>query len=311
MVWIGVDVSKRTLDVCVHGSEQSARFHQPEELKAAVEWIAEHDAPHVVMESTGGYERALFAALDRKGVRCTVVNPARAHAFMTSVGRLAKTDPIDARLLARMGHALTPEASALPSAARSELEALVTRRAQLSRELVAEGNHREHATAKAVQASIERVARCLAKEIKAIETQLRHLLQAAPELRDSARRLQTMPGVGPAISAGLLAYLPELGKLTKPECAALAGLAPYNVDSGVHRGKRKIRAGRSPVRSLLYMAALVASRHNEPLRRVYRRLVAAGKPKKVALIAVARKLVVILNALLKHQRDWDPAPILA
>ena len=304
--WIGVDVSKETLDVCVDGSARTVRFRQPAQLRDAVKWIASHDAPHVVMESTGLYERPLFAALDRKGVRCTVANPARAKAFKTTVGRIAKNDAVDAQLLAQYGRTLEPEPTAMPSAVRVELQELVKRRTQLSRELVAQRNFAEHATSKTARASVRRTAAFLRKELGLLETEIERVLQAVSELAEASRLLQTMPGVGPTIAAGVLVHLPELGKLTKPECAALAGLAPYDADSGKHHGKRHIRAGRAPVRALLYMAALVAARHNPPLKAVYKRLVAAGKPKKVALIAVARKLVVTLNAMLKSQQDWNP-----
>jgi transposase len=306
-----VDVSKRTLDVAVDGAGSARRFEQPGELDAVVKLIEGVPDGHVVLESTGGYEQPLVEALWAASIPCSVVNPARARAFMKSVGSLAKTDAIDAELLARMGRALEPSATEPASRARKELQGLVRRRRQLVEQITHEGNHEEHSTSEAVRESIARVLELLKHEVKTVEKAIAALLKTAPELASRSRRLQTVPGVGPVVATGLLVALPELGQLSKAEVAALAGVAPYNRDSGAFKGKRAIRAGRSPVRSLLYMAALVASRHNPVLRTTYTRLVALGKPKKVALVAVARKLVVMLNAMLKHGVDWAPpaAPV--
>lgn len=306
MVWIGVDVSKRTLDVCIHEGE-SWVVRQPEQLEELVERIAEVPDAHVVMEATGRYERPLWEALARCGVPCSVVNPAHAHAFRRSLGQLAKTDPVDARLLARMGHALQPPTTELPSAERRRLEALVLRRSQLVKLMVAETSHAEHSDATTLQ-SVRRLSRALEGEIERLEKAIRALLRKVAELRELDELLQSVPGVGPAISAGVLVHLPELGRVSKREIAALAGLAPYNNDSGTKRGQRSIRAGRTPVRSLLYMAALVATRHNRSMRAMYARLLSAGKPKKLALIAVARKLLTILNALAKTKQPWAERP---
>jgi transposase len=228
---------------------------------------------------------------------------------MTSVGRLAKTDSIDARLLARMGAALELAPTTLPSPERRQLQELVTRRHQLVEQQTMQRNHAEHAQSTQVRASIRRVSKLIKDEIASIERSIKQHIKSSEELSQSCRRLQTVPGVGPTVAAGLLVYLPELGKLERGQVAALAGLAPYNVDSGAHRGKRKIRAGRSPLRALLYMAALVAARRNPVLRTHYQRLREQGKPAKVALIAVARKLVVTLNAMLKQGLDWRTDPI--
>jgi len=309
MTSIGVDVAKQQYEACAHEAARSESFQGRQALEKLVEFIEQHEQPHVVLEATGGYERALCEALAARGVAFSVVNPARAHAFMTSVGRLAKTDAIDARLLARMGHTLELAPSVLPSAQRQRLQALVLRRRQLTEELTMQRNHREHGADKDVLASIRRVSAVLKKEVVSIERSIKKLIASSAELAEPCRRLQTMPGVGGTIAAGLLVYLPELGKLEHGQAAALAGLAPYNVDSGAHRGQRKIRAGRSPLRSLLYMAALVASRRNPALSAVYKRLRERGKPAKVALIAVARKLLKTLNSMLKHERDWTPDPL--
>jgi len=306
MIWIGVDVSKRTLDVCIHEGD-SWVVRQPEQLDELVEKVAQLPDAQVVMEATGGYERPLWEALARRGVRCSVVNPAHAHAFRRSLGKLAKTDPVDARLLARMGHALQLPPSQLPSAKRRQLEALVVRRAQLVKLLVAETSHREHGDPKTM-ASVRRISRALKGEIELLEKAIKALLRKVEELRELDELLQSVPGVGPTISAGVMVHLPELGQVSKQEIAALAGLAPYNHDSGAKRGQRSIRAGRTPVRSLLYMAALVGTRHNPLLKAKYAHLLAAGKPKKLALIAVARKLLTILNAMVKTNQPWAERP---
>jgi transposase len=305
MTSIGVDVAKGQYEACAVEATRSESFRA---LDKVVQYIEGYPEPHVILEATGGYERPLCEALAARGVAFTVVNPARAHAFMKSVGRLAKTDAIDARLLARMGHTLQLQPSVLASAERRRLQALVLRRQQLTEELIRQRNHSEHGLDKDVVASIRRVSTVLKKEVLSIERSIKKLLSESAELSEPCRRLQTVPGVGPRVAAGLLVYLPELGKLEHGQAAALAGLAPYNVDSGAHRGQRRIRAGRSPLRALLYMAALVAARRNPVLSGVYKRLRERGKPAKVALIAVARKLLKTLNSMLKHDSDWVANP---
>jgi transposase len=306
MTWVGVDVSKRKLDICVGTEGEPQVFAQPTELGEAVDHIAAQQQPNVVLESTGGYERALFAALVARGIACSVINPARARDFMRCTGRLAKSDPIDAQMLAVFGERMKPAPSKPKNALQLRLEQLVKRRQQLVELQTTQKNHREHSHDKQVVASVERVERVLVNEIKKLDAAITKLVEEDAELRDKSRRMQTVKGVGPAVSSGLLAHMPELGTLTKAQAAALPGLAPYIRESGQSRGKRRIRGGRSPARRLLYMAALVASRHNPVLKVFYSRLLAKGKPKKLALIAVARKLVVMLNAMLKHCEDWQP-----
>lgn len=307
MTWLGVDVSKRTLDICPHEG-QVRTFRQPEQLAEAVEFIAGHADARVVMESTGRYERPLFEALTLAGIPCSIVNPAHAHAFRRSLGKLAKTDAVDARLLARMGQLHEPTPTPMPSTERRNLEALVLRRTQLTKLLTAETNHREHGSCDEVLESAKRIAAALKSELRTIDAAIRKLIAQVPELEGANRVLQSVPGIGPTVAAGVLVHLPELGQADKGEIAALAGLAPYNHDSGRHQGPRAIRAGRTAVRSLLYMAALVAARHNKRFRALYVRLLAAGKPKKVALIAIARKLLIALNAMIKHNQLWDDGP---
>jgi len=258
------------------------------------------------MEATGRYEQPLFEALTRRSIPCSVVNPAHAFSFRKSIGKLAKTDAIDARLLARMGHSLTPARTPPPSRERQNLEALVLRRTQLRKMETAEINHAEHVSNTQSLKSNSRVRKFLGDEIKKIDKAIAKATAESSELAESSRRLQSVPGIGPTVAAGLLVHLPELGTVDKREIAALAGLAPFNVDSGASQGKRAIRAGRTPIRSLLYMAALVASRYNPRFRTLYARMLANGKPKKVALVAIARKLLIVLNALLKNADTWRP-----
>lgn len=304
--WIGVDVSKRTLDIAVFGQVGIRRFEQPRQLEEVVTFIKASVDPQVVMESTGRYEQPLFEALNDAGVACTIINPARAHAFKKSLGSLAKTDAIDAAVLAHLGDALKPDPTPSKAPINRDLEALVRRRAQLVEQMVSEANHAEHGSCKIVERSIDRMRKIVRREIAALEKAIEKTVAKSAELSKRSHRLQTVPGVGPVVATVMLIELPELGTLSKSQVAALAGLAPYNHDSGLHKGKRTIRAGRGFARRVLYMGALVAKQHNPILKNVYERLIDKGKAKKVALIAVARKLVVILNALLKNNQDWDP-----
>lgn len=311
MKWIGVDVAKAELVLAVGAEGELRRFAQPKELGQAVAYLAGIEDAHVVCESTGRYERPLQKALLKAAIPCSVINPARARHFMRSMGKLAKTDPIDARMLALFGERMCPTPTEVSSPQTQRLAELVQRRKQLVQMRVMERNHREHAQEKGVLRSISAIERQLEKQIALIDTMIEEHIQTDDDLSAKARRLQTVPGVGPAVSSGLLALMPELGTLTKAQAGALPGLAPYTVESGQYKGKRRIRGGRSEARHLLYMAALVAARHNSTLKALYHRLLAKGKPKKVALIALARKLVVILNSLLRTGQDWrlEPGPI--
>ena len=210
--------------------------------------------------------------------------------------------------MALYGERMRPQPTTMPSAVSEQLEELVQRRQQLVDMRVVERSHREHAQSKSVLRSVSQVERVLEKQIAGLDAQIAEHIDAHEELAVRSRCMQTVPGIGPAVSSGLLARLPELGTLSKAQAAALPGLAPYMVESGQYVGRRRIRGGRPQARKLLYMAALVAARHNPPLKCLYQRLLAKGKPKKVALIAVARKLVVILNGMLRANQDWAPLP---
>lgn len=260
----------------------------------------------VVLESTGGLERSLVAALAASGLAVAVVNPRQAREFARATGRLAKTDRIDAQILAHFAEAVSPTPKAVPEEEAYIFGAILARRRQLVEMLTAETN-RSGTAPRAVGKRIEAHVRWLEKELKRTDDDLDEAIQKSPTWRENAALLRSVPGgVGPVLCRTLLAELPELGTLTHKQLAALVGVAPLNRDSGTMRGKRAVWGGRSGVRAALYMAALVATRHNPAIREFYERLVAAGKPKKVALVACMHKLLIILNAMLKHRVRWRP-----
>jgi len=259
---------------------------------------------HLILEPTGGYERALVAALHQADIALSVVNPKRVRDFARARGLLAKTDRLDARVLAEFGEVMRPAPTAPPEPSTEALSALVRRREQLEQQLQREQCRLEHSHQRAVSASLRRSIAQLKKEIARLEKAIEELLEGDDDLHGRVQQLETVKGVGRRTATRLLAELPELGSASRRQIAALAGLAPINQDSGTYRGRRFIRGGRPAVRRCLYMAALVASRHNPPLRSFYKRLQQAGKPKKCALIAVMRKLLITLNAILK-----TPMPI--
>ena len=263
----------------------------------------------IVMEATGGYEAACACALQAAAFSVAVVNPRQARDFAKSMGYLAKTDRIDARVLQRFAGVLAQQPDRdkyIKPLAREELQALqalVLRRRQLIEMLTAERN-RLSMSHRAARPSIEALVRAIRAQLRPIDTQMaRHIAQHHADL---AALLSTVKSVGPMTRATLISSLPELGRLSARQISALVGVAPFNHDSGRHRGKRMIYGGRVEVRRALYMAALVATRHNEVIARFYNRLLAAGKPKKVALVACMRKLLVILNAMVRTNKPWDP-----
>jgi transposase len=258
----------------------------------------------VLLEATGGMEIPAVAALAAAGLDAVVVNPRQVRQFAGATGRLAKTDAIDAQVLAQFGEAVQPEVRPLPDTATQELAALVARRRQLIEMLTAEKNRLRLATKK-VRRNIEAHIRWLEGELLDLDDGLGDVIRSSPVWRERDDLLRSVPGVGPVLSSVLLAHLPELGRLNRKEIAALAGVAPLNRDSGQFRGRRTVWGGRSQVRAALYMAALVATRFNPAIRAFYQRLGAAGKPKKVALTACMRKLLTMLNAMARHQTPWQ------
>jgi transposase len=304
-VYIGLDVSKDTIDVASYPHEEHWRVTTSEpDLAALVAQVRAQAPALVVVEATGGYEMALVGLLVAAAVPVAVVNPRQVRDFAKATGQLAKTDAIDARVLALFA-ARAPRA--VPDAALQDLTVLVTRRRQLIEMLGAERN-RPAVARPALRRSVGAHIRWLERQLATLEEELATRIRATPVWRERDDLLRSVPGVGPQTARMLIAHLPELGQLSRHEIAALAGVAPLNRDSGRWRGRRTTWGGRAVVRAGLYMAALVASRYNPVLRAFYLRLVAAGKPKKVALVAVMRKLLTILNAMVHHHRAWAPAP---
>jgi transposase len=306
-VTIGIDVSKDTLAVAVHPTgEQWSTPTTPAALDALATRLAALAPTVIVLEATGGYETAAAAACAAHGLPVAIVNPRQVRAFARALGRAAKTDALDAAVLALFGARVAPVARPPVDTDTQALAALVARRRQLLDMLGAEQRRLEHATTPRVQQDVEAHIRWLTQRVKDVDTDLTTTIRESPVWRAREDLLQSVPGVGPVTARTLLADLPELGQLTRRTAAALVGVAPFNRDSGRWRGTRSILGGRPAVRRTLYMAALVATRHNPVLRGFYARLRAAGKPPKVALVAVMRKLLTILNAMVQHQQPWAP-----
>ena len=304
---VGIDVSKSVLDASVYPSGNTWRVeHTLAGMAALAEELTDLRPTVVVVEATGGLEMSLTAALGVARLPVVVVNPRQVRDFARATGRLAKTDKLDAQVLAQFGAMVRPQIRPLPDAARLELRALVTRRQQLLEMITAEKN-RLRRTTPGVRQRIEVNVRWLREQLKELDRDLGDFLKSSPLWQEEARVLRSAPGVGPIVTATLIARLPELGSLNCKQVAALVGVAPFNRDSGTFRGKRKVWGGRGPLRTTLYMATLVATRHNSVLRAFYQRLCAAGKPKKVALIACMRKLLVILNSMIKQHSTWSQA----
>lgn len=304
----GIDVARDWLDVHVVPDGLAWRAaNDPSGQAALAARLAALTPALVVLEASGGYEAAVAAELRAAGLAVAVVNPRRARDFAKATGQLAKTDALDAAVLARFARAIRPEARPAPGPADAELKALVGRRRELVAVEVAERQRLARAGAGAVHASIEAHLTWLRGQLADLERQIAAAIAADPEWAGRADLLRSVPGVGPVVAATLVAELPELGALTRQEVAALVGVAPLNRDSGRMRGKRGTWGGRATVRTTLYMAAAAAARFNPAIRALRDRLVAAGKPPKVARIACIRKLLTILNAIVRDGAPWDPA----
>ena len=302
---VGVDVAKHTLEWCVgaEGKIQHAR-NEPRPIAQLVRELVTLEPSRVVVESTGGYERTLVAKLAEAGLPVVVVNPRRVRSFAQGLGILAKTDAIDARLLALFGEKVEPPVRPILQGRARLLADLVARRRQLVSIVVAEKSRRETASA-AVRRSIEALLRVLAQQLRELERRIDAALGEDAESAELAALLQTVPSVGPGVARTLLVDLPELGHLGRREIASLVGVAPFARDSGRIRGVRRIRGGRASVRTVLYLAAMNAARFNPVLRALYQRLRQAGKPPKLAFVALARKLLTILNAIARERTAWQ------
>ncbi len=305
-VFIGIDVSKAWVDVAAPPTGEAWRVDQDQAgVEALVLRLQAMSPQCIVMEATGGYEAPIVAALGAAGLPVAVVNPRQVRDFARSQGKLAKTDRLDAAVIAHFGQASGVTGQALRSPEARALEGLVARRRQIIQMRTAEQQRRQRALP-VIREGIEEVIALLNRQVKEIDDELGRRLRESPLWREREDLLRSVPGIGPATVFSLLAELPELGSLDRREAAAVVGVAPLNRDSGKHRGSRRCWGGRGRVRAALYMAALVGVRYNPTLKEFYERLLRAGKPKKVALTACMRKLLTILNAMLKHHTAWNP-----
>ena len=304
---VGIDVSKDWLDVAVRPAGERLRVSRDAEgLDTLVARLLPM-APAVVVavEATGGYESVVAAALAGAGLAVVVVNPAQVRAFAQALGRRAKTDPIDAGVIAHFVEATKPEVRALPDAETRRLADLVARRRQIIQMIVAERQRQKRLTEPRLQKSIARLLAALQKELSRLETDIDEAVRGSPAWCEKEELLTSVLGIGKIIARTLLAELPELGNIDRRKAAALTGLAPWTRQSGQWKGKSFIGGGRAPVRAALFVGAMVAARHNPELKAFRDRLVQAGKPKLVALVATARKLLTILNAILRDGRPWQ------
>ena len=306
-VFVGIDVAKAALDVAVSPTaERWTLAYTEREVAGLVPRLTALDPALVVLEATGGLEGPLAGALAAAGLPVVVVNPRQVRDFAKATGRLAKTDALDAAVLAHFAAVVRPTPRPLPDAATQSLAALVTRRRQLVEMLTAERN-RLGSAPRVLRAEIQAHITWLKRRLGRLDADLHQAIRTSPAWRVQDDLLQSVPGVGPVLAVTLLASLPELGTLNRKAIAALVGVAPLNRDSGTRQGRRMVWGGRAAVRAVLYMGTLVAVRHNPVLRAFYQRLRAVGKLPKVALTACMRKLLTILNAMLKQQTRWNPS----
>ncbi len=315
-VHVGIDVSKRTLDVCILREdalkgESFVVTNDQEGVEEGVEEILSRLAEKpgasvelVVMEATGRYERLAATMLAASSISVAIVNPRQARDFAKAIGQLAKTDKIDAQILSRFARAVEPKASVIPDEQAIALQGILARRRQLIEMLVSEGNRLKMTSLKALAKRIRAHVQWLEKEIERVDGDLDRAIEDNAAFKANEALLRSVPGVSRVLSRTLLAELPELGTISHRRLCALVGVAPFNRDSGRGRGKREVWGGRAPVRATLYMAALVATRHNPHIKEFYGRLLDAGKPKKVALVACMRKLLSIPGALMRDGAIW-------
>ena len=304
-IFVGIDVSKAQLDVAIRPTGETLSVANDKAgIKALVRRLAKIQPTLVVLESTGGLEAQILCALASAEIPVVRVNPRQVRDFAKATGQLAKTDSIDAAILAHYAQAIRPQLRPLPDAVTLELRALSARRRQLIEMIVMEKNHLATA-AKAVAKDITEHIGWLEQKLQRADTDIDRFIEQSPIWKEHEDILRSAPGIGPVTSRTLLAELPELGTLDRKQISSLVGLAPFNRDSGTLKGRRCIWGGRASVRCALYMAALVATRYNPVIRDFYKRLKTKGKPFKVALIACMRKLLTILNAMIKHKSRWS------
>ena len=305
-VYVGIDVSKDNLDIAVFAADKQWRFsNEPAGIGRTIDLFSRITPALVVFEATGGFELSLWAALAEAGMNPAPINPRQIRDFAKATGKLAKTDAIDAQVIAHYAQAVCPDP--LPFPDTQDLKETMARRCQLVEMITAEKNRLRAARKLSIKQDIQAHIKWLQERLDEVDEDLKRAIRANPIWREKDELLQSTPGVGKTLSATLLTHLPELGTLNRRQVAALVGVAPLNRDSGMFRGKRTVWGGRARIRAALYMATLVATRHNPVIRAFYQRLQAAGKVKKLALTACMRKLLTILNAMLKHHVAWNCA----
>jgi transposase len=305
---VGIDVSKLKVDACLRAPQQ--RLSQPSTPQgeaALIAWLRENGVGLAVMEASGGYERGWAEALRQAGIAVRIVDPKRVRYFAKSAGRLAKNDPIDAEIIAWFGETFATAVETVHDPERAELDQLVTARHRLVEIATQIAQLDEHRQPRVVEQAQRAIGRSIKTQLAKLEAAIATKISADAEFRARAEIIRSVPGLGPHFTAGAIAWLPELGQISNKAAAALVGVAPYDDDSGAHRGERRIKGGRREIRDLLYMATLAAaSRHNPILKAYYQRLRAKGKKAKVALVACMRKIIVILNTMLARGQKWNP-----
>jgi transposase len=307
-IFVGIDVSKARLDgACRPDGTAFSEANDPHGIAALVARLQALEPVRIVLEATGGLETPLAAALAAAGLAVVVVNPRQVRDFARAAGRLAKTDRIDAAVLAHFAEAIRPELRPLPDEAARRLDALVVRRRQLIEMRTAEMNRLGATQAPVIRRNLEAHIAYLERQIEDLDQELEQAIAASPCWKAKDDLLRGVPGIGKVVSRTLLATLPELGTLSNKQISALVGVAPVARDSGTRHGRRCIAGGRGPVRAVLYMAALTAKRYNPVLKVFHERLIAAGKATKVALTAVMRKLLTIVNTMVRKNQPWDPS----
>jgi transposase len=303
--WVGIDISKATLDVYLRPLGKTFQVANKETaISGLIEELQTYSLNLIVLEATGGLETELLIQLQAAQLPVALINPRQGRDFAKATGKLAKTDAIDAQVLAHFGEALKPQVLAIESDSARQLKELISRRRQVVEIQTAEKNRRDRSRGKALS-DIEQHLEYLEQSLKKLNQEIEELTQSNQEWIEKVNLLKTIPGVGQVISTTLVSYLPELGQLTAKQISRLVGVAPINHDSGQHKGKRMINGGRAPVRASLYMGAVVAIRHNPIIKDFYERLLLRGKPKKLAITACVRKMLVILNAMVRDQKPWQ------
>jgi len=303
--WVGIDISKANLDVYLRPLGKTFQVANKETaISGLIEELQTYSLNLIVLEATGGLEAELLIQLQAAQLPVALINPRQGRDFAKATGKLAKTDAIDAQVLAHFGEALKPQVVAMESDLARQLKELISRRRQVVEIQTAEKNRRDRSRGKALT-DIEQHLEYLEQSLKKLNQEIEELTQSNQEWIDKVNLLKTIPGIGQVISTTLVSYLPELGQLTAKQISRLVGVAPINHDSGQHKGKRMINGGRAPVRASLYLGAVVAIRHNPIIKDFYERLLSRGKPKKLAITACVRKMLVILNAMVRDQKRWQ------